>query len=536
MILKKPYAFFIKNFRLMHFILVILMTYLIYRTNQLMNFFYQYISSTQISVSQEAAAKLFNIYMFVLPFVIILGSIIILSVMYIKKKPMLFYVITIVIYLVLIIIYNVSYSTVGTLQYEVVDSRTIRLIRDFTFMVFVLQCISIVITFIRATGFDIKKFNFGQDLQALEITAEDNEEFEVEVAVDTNQIRRGFRKQFRFARYIYIENRFLINITFLILISIISFVIYLNMGVYSKVYQQGDTFYTTNFLMSVSKSYVTNKDYKIKKLTKDKVLVILELNLSSLGIEKTKLKTANAELIINDQVFYHTNKYRSNLIDLGHTYEDAPIPTETSRELLVYEIPESLVNEEMMFHYIDTIDIIKNKLTPKYISIKLKYVNLDEVNKPINLEVGKKYTFNDDVLNRSALKIDGFEIAKEFKVDYDFCLSKDECIKSAEFIKPNVNTNYNKVLLKISGVLTKDEKTNMRGLYNLYNLINYFGDIKYEVNGQVKKQVIGFNEIKPQKIKNNNVYYIEMKEEVEKANKITLELNIRNNIYVYQIK
>ena len=536
MILKKPYAFFIKNFKLLHFILVFFMTYLIYRTNKLLNFLYNYIASSQLVTGQDYASEMFNIYMFIFPFLIMLISIIILSVMYLKKKPIFFYVVTIAIYLALIIIYNASLSSIGTLQFEIIDSRTIRLVRDFIFMIFILQCFSIVITFIRATGFDIKKFNFGQDLQALEITVEDNEEFEVDVTVDTNQIRRGFRKQLRFARYIYIENKFLINITFLILVSITCFVIYLNMGVYSRTYRQGDTFSTTDFIMSVNRSYVTNKDYKIKKLTKDKVLVVLELSLKSIGINKTKLRTADAELIINNQVFYHTNKYRASLIDLGHTYEDAPIPKEFSKEILVYEIPDSLINENMMFKYIDKIDIVDNKLTPKYISIKLDYINLDKVNKPINLEIGKEYFFNNDVLNKSTLKIDEFSVAKEFKADYDFCISKTECIKSIEFIKPNVNTNYNKTLLKISGQLIKDEETNMYGLHNLYNLIDYFGNIKYEIDGKEKKQTIGFNQIKTLKLQKNNIYYIEMMEEVKKANKITLELKIRNNIYTYQIK
>ncbi len=535
MILKKPYAFLIKNFKLLHFILLFFMTYLVYQTNRILNFFYEYLASSQLVSGRDFAGELFNIYMFIVPFLIIIFSIVILSVMYIKKKPMLFYVVNIVIYISLLVIYTASYSTIGSLRFEIVDSRTLRLIRDFLFIAFLLQIFSIIITFVRATGFDIKKFDFGQDLQELEITVEDNEEFEFAVSVDTNKIKRGFRRNFRFSRYVYVENRFLINIVSLIVISIVCFITYLNLGIYNKMYNQGVTFSTTQFIMKVNNSYLTNKDYKLKQLTENNYLVIVELELRSQVYDKVKLKTANAELIVDDKVFYHTNKYRSMLFDLGYTYEDTIIPKEFSKMLLVYEVPKELIKKEMIFKFIDKVDVDYNKLTPKYISIKLKPIDLDQNKKTIVLELGNGIVFNNEVLHKSTLKIDKFEIAKEFKIDYNFCVKTDDCFKSVEFIKPNINTNYDKTLLKIVGELNKDENTNVSGLHNLYNLIEHFGTITYEIDGTVKTQKIGFNEIRPQKVKPTNTYYIEMVGEIEKASKVTLEIKARNRTYRYAL-
>ena len=86
MILRKPYAFFIKHFKLFHIILTILITYLIYRTGLLLSFFNEYIATSQSVINQDLTGKLFNTYMFISPFLIILGSIVILSVMIIEKK------------------------------------------------------------------------------------------------------------------------------------------------------------------------------------------------------------------------------------------------------------------------------------------------------------------------------------------------------------------------------------------------------------------------------------------------------------------
>lgn len=52
MILRKPYAFFIKHFKLIHIILAVLACYSIYRTKLLLDFFNEY-SSTIINVQGQ---------------------------------------------------------------------------------------------------------------------------------------------------------------------------------------------------------------------------------------------------------------------------------------------------------------------------------------------------------------------------------------------------------------------------------------------------------------------------------------------------
>ena len=90
MILRKPYAFFIKHFKLIHIILTILIAYLIYRTGLLLSFFNEYISTGKSVIDQDLTGNLFNLYMFIVPFLIILASIIILSVMVLKQNQFYF--------------------------------------------------------------------------------------------------------------------------------------------------------------------------------------------------------------------------------------------------------------------------------------------------------------------------------------------------------------------------------------------------------------------------------------------------------------
>ena len=78
MILRKPYAFLIKNFKLMHAILTVLISYLLYKSNTILHFFNEYLESVQIISDTEVISKVFHILIFAFPFLVIVFSIIIL--------------------------------------------------------------------------------------------------------------------------------------------------------------------------------------------------------------------------------------------------------------------------------------------------------------------------------------------------------------------------------------------------------------------------------------------------------------------------
>ena len=83
-----------------------------------------------------------------------------------------------------------------------------------------LQFVTLCLTFARATGFDVKKFDFAHDLQQLNVDEKDNEEFEVDVELDTDKLFRKIRKKIRYAKYVYFENKFLIFLTLAIVLGL----------------------------------------------------------------------------------------------------------------------------------------------------------------------------------------------------------------------------------------------------------------------------------------------------------------------------
>ena len=190
------------------------------------------------------------------------------------------------------------------MQVEIIGVRTVNIIRDLYTMVILLNSIVVIFTLVRATGFDIKKFNFVKDLQELNIVDEDSEEFELELNIDSNEIKRGFKRKLRYLKYGYVENKFIINVIILLLIALVIFIIYFINTIYYKNYNQTVTFQTDYFVMHVDNAFITSKDYNGNKLT-DNALVIIDLKIKSFLNKGRLLDSVNSSLVVNDKVYSH---------------------------------------------------------------------------------------------------------------------------------------------------------------------------------------------------------------------------------------
>lgn len=193
MILKRPFAFFIKHFRLIHFILAAVTAYLAYNTANIISFFTQYMQTTASLVDKDVTAKLFPFVVFIFIFIALIASTTILILMKWKDKPIVFYVINIINNVYIWGMYIYSRQIVKQLETSFIDLRTLKLIHDLLIIGLILQTVTIIITAVRASGFDIKKFNFEDDFD-LKIDASDNEEFEFDVDVDTDSFKRNLKK------------------------------------------------------------------------------------------------------------------------------------------------------------------------------------------------------------------------------------------------------------------------------------------------------------------------------------------------------
>lgn len=352
MILRKPYAFLIKYFRLIHLFISLLIVYLIYKTNNMYNFFKDYITDDIVEIH---ATKYVNFLVY-FSLVLIIGLVVTMIIlMRKKKKPLLFYILTVVVYSVLFIGFAYAGAIINELEYNLLDRKTVSLARDISRFMLIGEYLFLIPYIIRTLGFDIKKFDFKKDLQELEILEEDNEEFELIAPIDMNKVEQVSRRRVRELKYYYVENRLFILIILGIVVTVTGFSVIKNIDFNSlKRYDEKDVIKLDNFYtLSVDDSYITTKndDGEVVAVN-DSFYLIVKFTVNSKYNGKFNLDTNRFIISVKDKEFIASRTYYSYFKDYGIGYKKQVISLNDNKSyILVYNIPNKYKNKKMKLEY-----------------------------------------------------------------------------------------------------------------------------------------------------------------------------------------
>ena len=534
MILRKPYAFFIKYFKLLHAIIAVLVAFLLYRSFAIYNFFRAYVQDYSSALNEFSPRTLLSMYSFILALVIIILIIILLSVMIYKKKPKALYIYSLIVYVAVIALYFFTYPSLRDISAYILDIRLSSALRDMFLIAFILQLVSLIWYGVRATGFDIKQFDFGTDLQQLDIDEKDSEEIEVSLEFDQNRVHRQVRNKIRQFRYVYGENKLIINTALIIFTIVIAFTIYMNIGIYSASYNQGESFSASGVVMSVRDTYLTQNDPSGNKITDD-TIVVIKFDIKKQGGVNKVLNTGLATLRVNGESYGQNKDYAKEVYDLGTPYNGQALDTEFQTYILAFVIPSSDANKAMTLRFNDNVSYVKGELGAKNIFVNLDPINLSGHRNIGETKLGEEENFDNSILENTSLKINSFEIGDKFRVNYNYCYGTNKCIDSYEYVVPTATGHYLKTLMKINGEFSFDSNINDERITNLTSFLNTFGTINYKVGENWLSQDVNSQRIKP-KTGYDSAIYIEIPNDVKNASEINLAFNIRNLTYKYILK
>lgn len=523
MILRKPYAFLIKHFKFIHIILTFLLSYIFYKSVNLLTFFNEYIGANQMTIISGGETYLFNNFLFWTPILVIVLSLIVSVLMFNKNKPLIYYFSLIIFYLLLFVFFVFTKEQVRILGNELIDIRILKIIRDILAFCVSAEVLFVMISLVRGIGFDVKKFNFKDDLEDLDINEEDREEIEVAINFDVEEEKARIRKNIRLFKYRMVENKSLlslISILAIVIITIICISMYFNK---EKIYKVGEVINPSYFSFKLNNVYLTQKNYEGNYVDGDKYFVILDTNIKKITTAKYKLEKARMSIVSKGYSIYPTYAYSGSFKDIGFEYKDNDLSDEFNRYLLVYEVPKQFLDDELYFKYYDI-----NESTYKY---KLDYINLDLIKNTKTIKLNEKINFKDTLLGNTNLKISNIEFNDVFKINYNICLTKEECYMGYELIYPDLSSNYDRTLIKLSGKLELDETYYKK--ISLVNFIDYFGNIFYEIDG--KRYKADLNHIKTEKVATSSVFF-SVNKNILNASSIELEIKVRDYVYTYKIK
>lgn len=526
MVFKKPYAILIKHFKLIHLIMTILMAYIIYKMTGIISFFNEYVSSGWMSITESEISSYIHSLMYFSIVLILILSIIIYLLMRFKKKPRLYYLITPILYIIILIILIITSSIMHNAILDVINPITSRAIRDILLIFTALQFIIIVFSLLRAIGFDVKKFNFRQDIADLEISELDNEEVEVGFEVKKYKIKRNLKRKYRNFKYIFLEHKFIWTLVILIVIlSIAGFIVY-NIFVVNKSYKQNTIIPLDSYSINVTNSAVITTDYKGDEISDKYKYVIVNTTIIN-RISNNTFKIDNLSLEANGKIYSTINKGYSRFLDFGYGYtEGRKLSVEKNNKyIFAFRIPKDSSIGTAYLRYLYKMDYKSGKSTPQYKKIKLNYNNYEKSTTTVESKLNEVLNFNNN-----SIKFSSIEFNDKYTYKYNLCTSKNNCNELICYIL----SNNNSTVLKLNSEIKFDSDNPITKFNNLGEFFEKYASIKYKKNNKIYVQK-NIKNLTPNNIDNNEIY-LNVSKEIQDAQEIRLEFRHNGVNYSYIIK
>lgn len=494
MILRRPYAFLIKYFKIIHIILFIMFGYLLFSLRKIYLFLVDYVKKGTFNYIENMVGEYIPIILIVILIFSIISGIFIYLLMKRKDKPSLFYMLLTIyssISFILIFVYRAFFNN---LEITVYETLSVIIYRDIMAFLYYICYFFIAILFVRAFGFDIKKFSFEKDRKELNLDTTDNEEVELGLSLDKYDTLKKIRKNKREFIYYYKENETFFRIIGIALISFLLFFMYIHFFVNNKVYNTDSTIELGNIEFKVLDHFITKEDEYQNVISPDNYFLVMNLQINN---KNDSVYTFDNEIFrIYDNInYYHpSSTHCSSFSDLGTCYTpNTKINKGLQEFILIFKINNSSFNG-----YFEILKNKKNNYNYLRIDLKSSLVNLKE----------SSYEMNNDYFN-----IESYKYADEISYEITEC-QEENCVNKTKNLYPNLGEKL--LILKVNNM----ENFNKEFLDNYLGMYYYVNDVRYKVSSS-KINVLDVN---------NNDVYISVPNLVLKEQNIGIYFQTRRNI------
>ncbi len=528
MVFKKPYAFIIKHFRIIHLLLLIPMVYLVIKSGNIVNFFNEYVANDYHLVSGSVAvsrlsATYVNIFMF-LAIIVILGVYITITfLLQNKNKPTKYYNVSIVYYIFLFVMFTVCISILQMIEEDTLSNTFAHIIRDIAVVIRYSEFIFIGFNLVRGIGFNLRKFNFESDVADLEISAEDNEEFEFLVGKDTYKTKRNIRRFFRELGYYYQENKFVFTIIFIVIGLVLGNIVYTNINVYQKIYGVGDSVALGEINFVVNDAYLTTLDLNGNTLKNNKVYLVLQTKLINRYRDDKALNYENLQVVVNRKRISPNLMVGNSFLDMGNPFSGSVVKGNSEFSyVIVYELDEKDRANKYVIEAYSGYNPGGIGAITRTVSVKPEVINSKVTTTNVNM--GTTVSFEKTHVGKTTLNLKSYEFYKRFQ----FMVNG---INQAVYI--DVVKDRGKTLMVMDYDLNLDQESDYEMTPKDMRTFFYdFMKIKYVVEGQTYYENVSVSN----PINYDDKLIFKVNEEIEQAEEIEAIVTVRNISYVIKLK
>ena len=536
MILKKPYAFLVKHFRLIHGALFVGALYVLIRFFSIIDFFNTYIASNQIYAGVSGASE--TLINWSLSFAIVLVLIltgVVLALMIYKKKPKLFYLYTLIVYLIAFVITFILSGFIYDLQFSTPSLRLVKIIKDLLFTFAILQIPVLLMALIRTIGLDLKRFDFKKDIMDLGIEEEDNEEYVFELNLDSEDIKARIRKRIRYFKYFYKENKLLFYGAYAFILAVAVLLGIYKLIISEKIYSEGQYFDTKSLRVEVLETYKTNVDAVGNAISSNNFYLIMKIRYTNRSNSDLTVYTDNALVSYDGKgSVTPTIKYSKKLNEFGVNYYTQKLsPHETRDFVLIYEIKNEYYNSSLRLRYLYDAKVKDGKIDYKYRTVKLSPKTFSKDTKQMDTKnIGEYISFEGSPLGDTKLRVNNIKLSNTFYYSVVKC-QNSKCSTQVRTIQATQNSKFDMTVMRLDFDTKYDYKTLGQG-YSNSELISQYGSIRFTINGKEYNNRLALTNLTP--YTTGKYIFIEVRDKLNNADEIFLDLTIRGKVYTIKLK
>lgn len=533
MIIRNPYGFIVKHYKLINLLLLLPMLYLALKFGDISSFFRSFVSSSYSTPETTISTTYITILAVITLLFMIISNLILYFILATKKKKSYYHLASIIVYIVSLICLMLFSVTMRNIELNKIDITFINFVRDTSNLILIPLYLLVICGIGKGIGFNIKTFRLDA-LDDLKISEEDEEELEIKVGSDKNTIKKTGVHLLRELKYYILENKFVFTCITGVLILIVGYRWYTEFQVNNKSYMINQAFSIDNFNLSVKESYLTKVDYHGNVITSEKYYLAVKIGLNNQGAATT-IDKSSFRIYIGNNVIYPSYDRASRFIDIGKIYQGETINKDESNDyVFVYELTSEQLKSSYEMRILSGMTQKNNELISKYKKINIKPTNILKTETLGTLDKNKEADLSSTTLGSTKYTLKDIEVVSSYTYEYDSCDSNNNCTKVKDIVVPSGG----KALVIIKDELSLDETSP----YYMNSEKDFYGDFvslkyTYELSSGGNKRdytnTTTLKNITPKNLTTESVY--EVPSTLLSAKSIEMIIQVRNKKVIINV-
>ena len=538
MIIRNPYGFIAKHYKIINLLLLVPLLYIAFKFGDIGGFFRDFVKANYTTPETDYAVK----YVTTLTFLVLFLMIIINGALYFiclsKKKRVLYFLTAMGYYIILLFFALFFRVTMENMQLQALDQTFANFVRDCANLCPLPSYFFFVVGLAKGAGFNVRTLRFDNNAELI-INEKDDENIELRIGSEDNSLKKNVVHLFRELKYYVLENKFVFTCFAVVAtIAIITSLVW-NFQVYNKTYSINQELSMENFTISLKDSYLTDTDYSGRVIAEGKYFLAIKLGIINNG-RAASINSSNFRIFLDNESLYPSYDRASRFIDVGKIYQGEIIPNVKDypggEYVLVYELTKDQIKNSYQMRILNGLSAKGNKLIKRYKKINIKPTKLlkTETNKG-TIKLGSEVSFKTSMIGDTIYKLNSLKVVNYYTYNSQNCEGK-KCTNATGTIVPTAGN----ALLIIEDEIKWDEssdyyKNGTKDFYKDFATLSY----KYQPTsgvelGSDKYNVTVMKNVTPSALKDVKVY--EVSGTITKSVEIDMIVKIRNKIYTIEVK